>query len=75
MLTVRPVATTDVDALVALYDGLSDDDRYWRFFSGFRPPRSFFERLVNVGELAAAARQDFVPWRASARLRNVESWR
>jgi hypothetical protein len=47
----------------------------WRFFSGFRPPRSFFERLVNVGELAAAARQDFVPWRASARLRNVESWR
>jgi hypothetical protein len=44
------VATTDVDGLVALYDGLSDDDRYRRFFSGFRPPRSFFERLVNVGE-------------------------
>ena len=50
VLTVRPVATTDVDGLVALYDGLSDDDRYRRFFSGFRPPRSFFERLVNVGE-------------------------
>jgi hypothetical protein len=51
VLTVRPVATSDVDGLVALYDGLSDDDRYWRFFSGFRPPRSFFERLVNVREL------------------------
>jgi hypothetical protein len=50
VLTVRPVATTDVDGLVALYDGLSEDDRYRRFFSGFRPPRSFFERLVNVGE-------------------------
>jgi hypothetical protein len=50
VLTVRPVATTDVDGLVALYDGLSDNDRYRRFFSGFRPPRSFFERLVNVGE-------------------------
>ena len=50
MLTVRPVATTDVGGLVALYDGLSDDDRYRRFFSGFRPPRSFFEQLVNVGE-------------------------
>jgi len=50
VLTVRPVAPTDVDGLVALYDGLSDDDRYRRFFSGFRPPRSFFERLVNVGE-------------------------
>jgi hypothetical protein len=49
VLTVRPVAT-DVDGLVAQYDGLSDDDRYRRFFSGFRPPRSFFERLVNVGE-------------------------
>jgi hypothetical protein len=36
---------------VALYDSLSDDDRYRRFFSGFRPPRSFFERIVNVREL------------------------
>jgi ribosomal protein S18 acetylase RimI-like enzyme len=50
VLTVRSVTPADVDGLVALYDGLSDDDRYRRFFSGFRPPRSFFERLVNVGE-------------------------
>jgi hypothetical protein len=50
VLTVRSVTPADVDGLVALYDGLSEDDRYRRFFSGFRPPRSFFERLVNVGE-------------------------
>jgi hypothetical protein len=50
VLIVRPVAPADVDGLVALYDGLSDDDRYRRFFSSFGPPRSFFERLVNVGE-------------------------
>lgn len=50
VLTVRPVIPTDVDGLVALYDGLSDDDRYRRFFSSFRPPRSFFERLASVVE-------------------------
>jgi hypothetical protein len=44
VLTVRPVTATDVDGLVALDDDLSDDDRYRQFFSGFRPPRSFFER-------------------------------
>jgi RNA polymerase-binding transcription factor DksA len=48
--TVRPVTTTDVDGLVALYDGLSDDDRYRRFFFSFWPPRSFFEWLVDVGQ-------------------------
>ena len=48
--TVRPVTTTDVDGLVALYDSLSDDDRYRRFFFSFWPPRSFFEWLVDVGQ-------------------------
>jgi hypothetical protein len=48
LLTLRPVARSDVDGLEALYDGLSDDDRYRRFFGSYRPPRSFFERLASV---------------------------
>jgi GNAT superfamily N-acetyltransferase len=47
-LVVRPVSPGDVDGLVALYEGLSDDDRYRRFFSCFDPDRSFFERAVSV---------------------------
>ncbi|HEX6424418.1 MAG TPA: GNAT family N-acetyltransferase [Acidimicrobiales bacterium] len=47
-LVVRPVGPDDVDALVALYDGLSDDDRYRRFFSAYRPDRGFFERAASV---------------------------
>jgi GNAT superfamily N-acetyltransferase len=50
LLTVRPVAPTDVDGLVALYDGLSNGDRYLRFFSSYRPPRDFFERLTSIVE-------------------------
>jgi hypothetical protein len=50
LLTVRRVTPADVDGLVALYGGLSDVDRYSRFFSGYRPPRSFFERLASVAE-------------------------
>jgi hypothetical protein len=48
VLTVRAVTPADVDGVEGLYDGLSDDDRYRRFFSGFRPPRPFFERLTTV---------------------------
>jgi hypothetical protein len=47
-LTVRAVAPSDADGLVALFDGLSDEDRHRRFFSGFRPPRSFVERLTTI---------------------------
>ncbi len=47
-LVVRPVGPGDVDALMALYDGLSDDDRYRRFFSAYRPDRAFFERAAAV---------------------------
>jgi hypothetical protein len=50
LLIVRPVTPADVDGLVALYDGLSDDDRYRRFFASTHPPRPFFERLANVVE-------------------------
>jgi hypothetical protein len=48
VLTVRPVDPSDVDGLAALYGGLSNDDRYRRFFSSYRPPRSFFERLATA---------------------------
>lgn len=48
LLAVRPVTRADVDGLAALFDGLSDEDRHRRFFSGFRPPRSFVTRLATV---------------------------
>jgi hypothetical protein len=48
VLSVRPVCQADVPGLSALYDGLSDDDRYRRFFSSYRPPESFFERIGTV---------------------------
>lgn len=49
-LTVRPVTASDTDGLVALYEDLSIDDRHRRFFSGFVPPRSFFDHLVAVAD-------------------------
>ncbi|HEX6568735.1 MAG TPA: GNAT family N-acetyltransferase, partial [Acidimicrobiales bacterium] len=49
-LVVRPVAPGDVDGLAALYEGMSDEDRYRRFFSGFQPDRDFLERAVAVRE-------------------------
>jgi len=48
-LVVRPVAPDDLDALVALYEGLDDQDRHRRFFSIHHPPRAFFERLADPG--------------------------
>ena len=50
LLTVRRVTPADVDGLAALYDGLSREDRYRRFFSSYYPPRAFFERMTTVGE-------------------------
>jgi GNAT superfamily N-acetyltransferase len=47
-MVVRPVSSGDVDGLAALYAGLSDDDRYRRFFSCYDPDRSFFERAAAV---------------------------
>jgi len=49
-LVVRPVSRDDVEGLVALYDSLDDGDRYLRFFSLYRPPRSFFERMANAAD-------------------------
>jgi hypothetical protein len=49
-VVIRPVTVDDVDELAALYDALDDDDRYRRFFGGYRPRREFFERLATVGD-------------------------
>jgi RimJ/RimL family protein N-acetyltransferase len=49
-LVIRPIRSDDVDALMALYDGLEDDDRYSRFFSLYRPNRTFCEQVATVAE-------------------------
>lgn len=46
-LTIRAVTETDVEGLDALFGGLSDDDRYYRFFNLARPPRKFLEQLAR----------------------------
>jgi hypothetical protein len=50
VLVIRPVTPDDLDGLVALYEGLSLDDVYRRFFSGFHPDRTFLQRLVSAPE-------------------------
>lgn len=49
-LTVRAVRLDDVAGLAALYRSLSDDDRYRRFFSTYRPDDAFFVRLATIAE-------------------------
>ena len=43
----RHVASTDEAGLYQLYDGLNADDRYLRFFCGYRPTDEFFDKLAN----------------------------
>lgn len=47
-LLVRPVEASDIDGLSRLYDNLSTDDRYRRFFCGFRPDAEFLAREVRA---------------------------
>lgn len=47
-LLVRRAEPPDIDGLVSLYAGLSNDDVCLRFFSVYRPDRAFFERMVDV---------------------------
>jgi RimJ/RimL family protein N-acetyltransferase len=53
-LVIRRIEERDVDGLAALYAGLDDEARYRRFFSIYRPGRSFFERMVCVRERGGA---------------------
>lgn len=49
-LTVRPVNQADADGLDELLDGLSQEDRYYRFFSLSRPGRKFVEQMTRAEE-------------------------
>ncbi len=47
-LTVRPIAEADVDGLDELFEGLSDEDRYYRFFGLSHPGRKFLEQMARA---------------------------
>jgi hypothetical protein len=47
-LTVRTVTEADVDGLDALFEGLSEDDRYYRFFGLSHPGRKFLEQMARA---------------------------
>ena len=49
-LTVRTVTEADVDGLDALFQRLSDDDRYHRFFSLRHPARTFVEQMTRAAD-------------------------
>ncbi len=46
-LTVRGMVATDVDGIELLYEALSAEDRYRRFFSSFHAPRSFVAGWIH----------------------------
>lgn len=47
-LTVRTVTQADVEGLDALFEGLCDEDRYYRFFSISHPGRRFLEQMARA---------------------------
>jgi hypothetical protein len=49
-LTVRAITRDDVEALGKLFEGLSDDDRYYRFFGMYHPGRPFLEQLARAAD-------------------------
>ena len=49
-LTVRTVTKADVEGLNALFESLSDDDRYFRFFGLSHPARKFIEQLARAAD-------------------------
>ena len=49
-MVIRTIMPADVDALDSFYGQLNVDDRYRRFFSGYRPPRRFVEQMARVAE-------------------------
>ena len=50
MLVVRPEQPGDAAGLAELYDRMSDDERYCRFFTAHRPPDAFVEKMTRVFE-------------------------
>jgi hypothetical protein len=49
-LTVRTVTEADVEGLNALFEGLSDEDRYYRFFGMSHPGRKFLEQMTRAAQ-------------------------
>lgn len=49
-LTVRTVTEADVEGLDALFEGLCDDDRYYRFFGLSHPGRKFVEQMARAAD-------------------------
>jgi hypothetical protein len=49
-LTVRTVTEADVDGLDALFEGLCEEDRYYRFFGLSHPGRTFLEQLARPAD-------------------------
>jgi hypothetical protein len=49
-LTVRTVTEADVEGLDALFEGLCDDDRYYRFFGLSHPGRKFVEQMTRAAD-------------------------
>ncbi len=47
-LTIRPVTRADIEGLDALFEGLSNEDRYRRFFGYSHPGRRFLEQLTQA---------------------------
>ena len=75
MLTVRRGGADDVEGLEGLYESLSIEDRYFRFFAPVRPHRFLIERFIGAsdrggiwlvaitdeGEVVADAGYDLLP--------------
>ena len=55
LLVVRPARAEDVDRMIEFYRSLPLEDRYLRFFTGGLPPRSHFERVVDVASHGGVA--------------------
>jgi hypothetical protein len=49
-LTVRAVTGADVEGLDALFEALSDEDRYYRFFGMSHPGRKFLEQMTRAAQ-------------------------
>jgi hypothetical protein len=50
ILTVRTVTEADVEGLDALFEGLSDEDRHYRFFNQFHPARKFLVQMTRAAD-------------------------
>ena len=55
IIEVRNVCPDDALALQQLFERLSDEDRYRRFFSPHHPDRAFYDRLAAIGDRGGAA--------------------